>query len=185
MNTTGSPAGFAETAGTSTTAAASIVRSHVCALFGWVTQLITTPQTAATMMTEVHDQKLPTIVNGESGPAARASVEMRRLWKRTPPMSEFKLLIDGKLVEADSGKTFDNINPATEEVLGSVTDASSAEMLRAIDAARRAFCRTRADESVWPWIDPGQVLDADQRSRQRRGIPRQALARLITRLEQL
>ena len=57
---------------------------------------------------------------------------------------EQRMLIDGKLVEADSGKTFDNINPATEEVIGAVADASAAEMLRAIDAARRAF-----DETDW------------------------------------
>ncbi len=57
---------------------------------------------------------------------------------------EQRMLIDGKLVEADSGKTFENVNPATEEVIGEVTDASSAEMLRAIDAARRAF-----DETDW------------------------------------
>jgi aldehyde dehydrogenase (NAD+) len=54
------------------------------------------------------------------------------------------MLIDGELVDADSGKTFDNVNPATEEVLGLVADASAAEMHRAIDAARRAF-----DETDW------------------------------------
>ena len=52
---------------------------------------------------------------------------------------ETRMLIDGKLVEADSGKTFDNINPATEEVIGQVADGSASEMHRAIDAARRAF----------------------------------------------
>jgi aldehyde dehydrogenase (NAD+) len=57
---------------------------------------------------------------------------------------EQRMLIDGKLVDADSGKTFDNINPATEEVIGRVADASNAEMQRAIDAARRAF-----DETNW------------------------------------
>ena len=57
---------------------------------------------------------------------------------------EQRMLIDGKLVEADSGKTFDNVNPATEEVIGQVADASTAEMQRAIDAARRAF-----DETDW------------------------------------
>jgi len=54
------------------------------------------------------------------------------------------MLVDGQLIEADSGKTFDNVNPATEEVLGQVADASAAEMHRAIDAARRAF-----DETTW------------------------------------
>jgi acyl-CoA reductase-like NAD-dependent aldehyde dehydrogenase len=52
------------------------------------------------------------------------------------------MLIDGKLVDADSGSTFENVNPATEEVLGTVADASAAEMQRAIDAARRAFDST-------------------------------------------
>src|SRR5438270_618102 len=33
---------------------------------------------------------------------------------------EVRMLIDGELVEADSGKRFDNINPANEEVLGVV-----------------------------------------------------------------
>jgi aldehyde dehydrogenase (NAD+) len=54
------------------------------------------------------------------------------------------MLIDGELVDADSGRTFDNVNPATEEVLGSVADASSDEMERAIVAARRAF-----DDTKW------------------------------------
>ena len=57
---------------------------------------------------------------------------------------EQRMLIDGKLVEAESGKTFENINPATEEVLGVVADGSAADMQRAIDAARRAF-----DETDW------------------------------------
>ena len=57
---------------------------------------------------------------------------------------EARMLIDGKLVEADSGATFDNVNPATEEVIGQVADASNAEMHRAIDAGRRAF-----DETDW------------------------------------
>ncbi len=57
---------------------------------------------------------------------------------------ESAMLIDGKLVEAESGKRFDNVNPATEEVLGGVADASAADMRRAIDAARRAF-----DETDW------------------------------------
>ncbi len=57
---------------------------------------------------------------------------------------ELRMLIDGELVEAASGKRFENINPATEEVLGEVADASADDMQRAIDAARRAF-----DETDW------------------------------------
>ncbi|MDO8363396.1 MAG: aldehyde dehydrogenase family protein [Actinomycetota bacterium] len=55
---------------------------------------------------------------------------------------ERRMLIDGQLVFADSGKEFDNISPVTEEVLGTVADASAAEMQRAIKAARRAFDTT-------------------------------------------
>jgi aldehyde dehydrogenase (NAD+) len=57
---------------------------------------------------------------------------------------EIRMLIDGGLVEAQSGKRFENINPATEEVLGEVADASAGDMQRAIAAARRAF-----DETDW------------------------------------
>src|SRR6201993_2463723 len=56
---------------------------------------------------------------------------------------EQKMMIDGKLVDGEAG-TFSNINPATEEVIGEVADASKADMHRAIDAARRAF-----DETDW------------------------------------
>ena len=42
------------------------------------------------------------------------------------------MLIGGELVEAASGKRFENINPATEEVLGEVADASAEDMRRAI-----------------------------------------------------
>ncbi|MEX2293864.1 MAG: aldehyde dehydrogenase family protein [Acidimicrobiales bacterium] len=54
---------------------------------------------------------------------------------------EPRMLIDGKLVEGESG-SFANVNPATEEILGEVADASTADMQRAIDAARRAFDTT-------------------------------------------
>lgn len=57
---------------------------------------------------------------------------------------ESRLFIDGELCEAASGKSYSNINPATEEVMGEVADAGPADMDRAIAAARRAF-----DESDW------------------------------------
>jgi aldehyde dehydrogenase (NAD+) len=57
---------------------------------------------------------------------------------------ESKLYIDGGLVEADSGETYPNINPATEDVMGEVADAGPDDMERAIAAARRAF-----DDSDW------------------------------------
>jgi aldehyde dehydrogenase (NAD+) len=62
----------------------------------------------------------------------------------TAVAGEQRMQIDGKLVEAKSGKMFDNINPATEEVLGQVADAGHEDMEEAIAAARRAF-----DETAW------------------------------------
>jgi aldehyde dehydrogenase (NAD+) len=60
----------------------------------------------------------------------------------TVPEGEPRLLIDGKLVEASSGARFDNVNPATEEVLGPTADGTAADMAAAVDAARRAFDTT-------------------------------------------
>ena len=57
---------------------------------------------------------------------------------------ERRLLIDGKLVDAQAGGTFENVNPATEEVLGVVADGTAADMEAAIAAARRAF-----DTTTW------------------------------------
>jgi aldehyde dehydrogenase (NAD+) len=55
-----------------------------------------------------------------------------------------RLLIDGRLVPAESGATFENVNPATEEVIGVAADGSAADMDRAIGAARTAF-----DTTAW------------------------------------
>ena len=57
---------------------------------------------------------------------------------------EERMLIDGALVAGRSGRMFDNINPATEEVLGQVADGGSEDMDLAIGAARKAF-----DETNW------------------------------------
>jgi aldehyde dehydrogenase (NAD+) len=65
-----------------------------------------------------------------------------------PPLAKYtpesRMLIDGELVGSSSGAEFDNINPATEEVLGPVADGTKEDMRRAIAAARRAF-----DETDW------------------------------------
>ena len=57
---------------------------------------------------------------------------------------EVRMLIGGELVEASSGERFENVNPATEEVLGEVADASTEDMRHAIAAARTAF-----DDTDW------------------------------------
>src|SRR5687767_7509746 len=55
---------------------------------------------------------------------------------------EERLLIDGELVPAEGGATYDTLNPATGQVLGSASDATLGDTDRAIAAARRAFDTT-------------------------------------------
>jgi aldehyde dehydrogenase (NAD+) len=57
-------------------------------------------------------------------------------------VGDLRMLIGGQLVEAEGGATFDNVNPATEEVLGPVADGTAGDMSRAVDAARQAFDTT-------------------------------------------
>ncbi|HSO97046.1 MAG TPA: aldehyde dehydrogenase family protein [Acidimicrobiia bacterium] len=54
-------------------------------------------------------------------------------------VGEDRLLIDGELVAAEAGRTYDTVNPATEEVLGTAPGASVGDAERSIAAARRAF----------------------------------------------
>jgi hypothetical protein len=79
-----------------------------------------------------------------------------------------------------------DLRPVLEHILAArLADSHGVNLYTEPEAARRTFCRTRADESLWPWIDPGQIANADERSRLRGGISRLTLGRLITRLEQL
>jgi len=57
---------------------------------------------------------------------------------------ETRNFIDGELVGASSGATFENANPATEEVIGVCADGTKEDADAAIAAARRAF-----DETDW------------------------------------
>ena len=57
---------------------------------------------------------------------------------------EDRLLIDGELVGAEGGRTFETLNPATGQVICEPADASVADAERAIGAARRAF-----DDTDW------------------------------------
>ena len=49
------------------------------------------------------------------------------------------LLIDGRNVPAASGHTFKSLNPATEEVIATISEGSEIDVDRAVAAARRAF----------------------------------------------
>lgn len=60
-----------------------------------------------------------------------------------------KLLIGGKWVAAKSGKTFETLNPANEEVLALVAEGDKADVEEAVKAARRAF-----EAGKWPRMSP-------------------------------
>lgn len=50
-----------------------------------------------------------------------------------------KLLIDGKWVDAEAGKTFETRNPADDEILAKVPEGGKADIDKAVKAARKAF----------------------------------------------
>src|SRR5271167_2264537 len=50
-----------------------------------------------------------------------------------------KMFIDGKFVDAASGKTFPSYNPATGEVMAKVAEGDREDINRAVKAARKAF----------------------------------------------
>ena len=62
-----------------------------------------------------------------------------------------KLLINGKWVEAASGKTFPSYNPATGKVLANVAEADREDIERAVKAAGAAF-----ETGPWSKMSPAQ-----------------------------
>ena len=59
-----------------------------------------------------------------------------------------RMLIDGKWLEAVSGKTFDTVNPSTGEILATMAEGGAEDIERAVAAARRAF------EGPWSKFKP-------------------------------
>ena len=72
-----------------------------------------------------------------TSPQARASESLQT-----------KMLIGGRWVESVSGKTFETINPATEEVIAEVAEGDAADVDLAAKAARKAF-----DSGPWRKMD--------------------------------
>src|SRR5580692_1942558 len=62
-----------------------------------------------------------------------------------------KILINGKWVEAASGKTFPTYNPATGDVLSRVAEGDKEDIDRAVKAARAAF-----ETGPWSKITPSE-----------------------------
>ncbi len=63
-----------------------------------------------------------------------------------------QLLINGEWVDAASGKTFETLNPATEEIIAHVAHGEREDVDRAVRAARAAF----DDAAPWRRMPPGQ-----------------------------
>ncbi|MDA0284048.1 MAG: aldehyde dehydrogenase family protein [Planctomycetota bacterium] len=72
----------------------------------------------------------------------------------TPEVRRTKILIDGEWRNAVSGKTFQTMNPATEEVIAEVAEGDAADIDLAVKAARKAF-------ESGPWA----TMDARDRGR--------------------
>jgi acyl-CoA reductase-like NAD-dependent aldehyde dehydrogenase len=87
---------------------------------------------------------VPSIEKAAAGAKSGKALEFLR---RSPT----KLLIGGKWVPAKSGKTFESINPANEEVLALVAEGDKADIDEAVKAARKAF-----EDSKWSSITPHQ-----------------------------
>jgi aldehyde dehydrogenase (NAD+) len=61
----------------------------------------------------------------------------------------YRLFIDGAWTESEGGDSVPVINPATEDVIGTVPQATQGDVVRAIRAARSAF-----DSGPWPLMAP-------------------------------
>src|SRR5438132_799676 len=73
------------------------------------------------------------------------ATEPRRAIRRA---LQTKLLIDGTWRDSLSGKTFETVNPATEEVIAEVAEGDAADIDLAVRAARKAF-----DSGPWRKTD--------------------------------
>jgi aldehyde dehydrogenase (NAD+)/gamma-glutamyl-gamma-aminobutyraldehyde dehydrogenase len=73
---------------------------------------------------------------------AKTAADYRQIAARLKLPSQ--AFIDGEWRTAASGKTFDNVNPATGEILGAVAHCDAADVDVAVKAARRAF-----EDGVW------------------------------------
>ncbi len=89
--------------------------------------------------------------------AASPSIESAARGAKNPAALEFlksgpkKLLIGGKWVAAKSGKTFETLNPANEEVLAMVAEGDKADVDEAVKHARKAL-----ENGKWATMGPHQ-----------------------------
>jgi acyl-CoA reductase-like NAD-dependent aldehyde dehydrogenase len=66
-------------------------------------------------------------------------------------MMSYRLYIDGSWTDSDGDSVLTVLNPATEEVIGTVPEGTVTDVERAVAAARRAF-----DQGPWPTLATGE-----------------------------
>jgi len=89
-------------------------------------------------------------------------------------LRNYRLYIGGDWVEAETDVVLEVINPATEQVIGAVPQASVSDVDRAVLAARRAF-----EDGPWPRLSPRARSDALMRLMQEVADRRAELVELI------
>jgi aldehyde dehydrogenase (NAD+) len=77
-----------------------------------------------------------------------ATVAEPRPATRKPRIQQTQCFVNGQWRPSVSGKTFDTINPATEEVIAAVAEGDAADVDLAVKAARQAF-----EEGEWSRMD--------------------------------
>jgi len=86
-----------------------------------------------------------------------------------------KLFIGGEWVEPATGETIAVVSPHTEERVAEVAAAGTADVDRAVAAARAAF-----DDGPWPGLDPAERVAAVRRLAELYGQRRKQMAQAIT-----
>lgn len=102
-------------------------------------------------------RRLPRTIARSSAAATTAKASSASLLSRQfsseVQVKQTNLFINNKFTPSASGATFDSFNPATEEKIASISEATTADVDAAVDAARAAF--------NGPW----RTMDAAERGR--------------------
>ncbi|MFS7982438.1 putative aldehyde dehydrogenase (NAD(+)) [Helianthus anomalus] len=71
----------------------------------------------------------------------------------TPKIHFTKLFINGHFVDSVSGKTFETIDPRTEEKIADIAEGDKDDVDLAVEAARAAF-----DHGPWPRMSGSMMM---------------------------
>ncbi|XVF49213.1 hypothetical protein PTKIN_Ptkin03bG0250500 [Pterospermum kingtungense] len=90
------------------------------------------------------------------GSHRNGSSDQAESFVKIPPIKFTKLFINGEFVDSISGKTFEAVDPRTEEVITRVSEGDADDVDLAVKAARHAF-----DHGPWPRLsgsERGRIL---------------------------